>query len=186
MKKVFAEIVSWKDKAKAPLGKVIKVFGQPGENDAEMHAIAMEKGFDEELPEKVYREAREIKTRGIEVRDYVGRRDMRKILIFTIDPEDAKDFYQYFKEITRSIAAAIYDELKAEPGKEYSIDFGHGLYGPLTYFEHQLIWQFELRTVHKGGITAMDKTLMVVDDTEPEVWYSLLRKAGFQERDGQQ
>ncbi len=90
--KVFGEITSWKDARKAPVGKVIKILGNPGDNDTEMHAIAMEKGFDAELPTKVEDEAREIKKRGIQKSDYEGRRDFRNVLTFTIDPADAKDF----------------------------------------------------------------------------------------------
>ncbi len=90
--KVFAEIVSWSDPRKAPEGKIIKVLGWPGDNDTEMHSIAMEKGFDSELPNKVEEEAKKIKTSGIKESDYLGRRDFRKVLTFTIDPSDAKDF----------------------------------------------------------------------------------------------
>ncbi|KKR67282.1 MAG: Ribonuclease R [Parcubacteria group bacterium GW2011_GWF1_40_6] len=90
--KIFVEIVSWKDARKAPEGKIIKILGRPGDNNAEMHAIAIEKGFDSELPEKVELEARKIKQDGIKSADYEGRRDMRKTLTFTIDPSDAKDF----------------------------------------------------------------------------------------------
>ena len=90
--KVFVEITSWKDPKKAPIGEVIKVFGRPGENNVEMHAIAMEKGFAAELPEKVEAEALEIKSHGIQEKDFAGRRDFRKTLTFTIDPADAKDF----------------------------------------------------------------------------------------------
>jgi len=90
--KVFVEIVSWLDAKKAPLGKVVKILGRPGDNDTEMYSIAMEKGFDSELPNKVEEEARKIKQAGIKESDYVGRRDFRKTLTFTIDPSDAKDF----------------------------------------------------------------------------------------------
>ena len=90
--KVFAEIISWTDGRKAPEGKIIKIFGKPGDNNVEMQAIAMEKGFDSELPEKVEDEASEIKKAGIKESDYAGRRDFRKTLTFTIDPYDAKDF----------------------------------------------------------------------------------------------
>ena len=90
--KVFAEIVLWNDPRKAPEGKIIKVLGKPGDNDIEMRAIAMEKGFNAELPNKVEEEARKIKQNGIKESDYAGRRDFRKILTFTIDPSDAKDF----------------------------------------------------------------------------------------------
>jgi ribonuclease R len=90
--KVFGEIVLWNDPRKAPEGKIIKVLGRPGDNDTEMHSIAMEKGFAAELPNKVEEEAKKIKQNGIKESDYVGRRDFRKILTFTIDPSDAKDF----------------------------------------------------------------------------------------------
>lgn len=90
--KIFVEIISWKDAHKAPEGKVIKILGKPGDNDTEMHAIAIEKGFDAELPKKVEEEAKKIKIHGIKTSDFHGRRDFRKILTFTIDPDDAKDF----------------------------------------------------------------------------------------------
>ena len=90
--KVFVKIISWKDPRKAPEGRVIKILGKPGDNDAEMTGIAMEKGFDIELSRKVEDEAKEIKRHGIKESDYRGRRDFRNTLTFTIDPSDAKDF----------------------------------------------------------------------------------------------
>jgi ribonuclease R len=90
--KVFVEIVSWKDPSKAPIGKVLKILGRPGENNTEMYAIAIDKGFDEKLSPRALEEAREIKRHGIQETDYVGRKDFRKVLTFTIDPADAKDF----------------------------------------------------------------------------------------------
>ncbi|MCX6752254.1 MAG: VacB/RNase II family 3'-5' exoribonuclease [Candidatus Nomurabacteria bacterium] len=90
--KVFVEIISWSDSRKMPEGKVIKILGNPGDNNVEMHAIAIEKGFDSELPKNVEHEALEIKRQGIKESDYAGRRDFRKTLTFTIDPSDAKDF----------------------------------------------------------------------------------------------
>lgn len=90
--KVYAEITFWEDGLKAPEGKVIKILGKPGDNNAEMHAIAIEKGFDNTLPEEVEKEAKKIKNQGIKSEDYNDRRDFRKTLTFTIDPEDAKDF----------------------------------------------------------------------------------------------
>lgn len=90
--KVYAELSSWEDARKAPEGKIIKVLGRPGDNDVEMHAIALEKGFDSELPDRVKSEAQKIKIAGIKKEDYIGRRDFSKTLTFTIDPSDAKDF----------------------------------------------------------------------------------------------
>lgn len=90
--KVFVEITSWIDTKKSPEGKVVKIFGKPGDNNAEMHAIAMEKGFDEKLLEKTEIEAQKIKDEGIKATDYKDRKDFRQTLTFTIDPSDAKDF----------------------------------------------------------------------------------------------
>jgi ribonuclease R len=90
--KVFVEITSWSDHKKAPIGKVVKILGMPGDNNVEMHAIAIEKGFDAELPKKVEAEARQIREHGISEADFKDRRDFRTVLTFTIDPADAKDF----------------------------------------------------------------------------------------------
>lgn len=99
--KVFAELSSWKDASKAPEGKIVKILGRPGDNDVEMHAIALEKGFDSELPKEVKDEAQILKIAGIKKEDYDGRKDFRNTLTFTIDPSDAKDFDDAisFKEI---------------------------------------------------------------------------------------
>lgn len=94
--KVFVEIVSWKDARKAPIGKVLKILGKPGDNNTEMNAIAIEKGFDSKLPDKVEEEAKKIKLNGTKELMVTclpaGRRDFRKTLTFTIDPENAKDY----------------------------------------------------------------------------------------------
>jgi len=95
--KVYAEITSWKDPLKAPEGKIIKILGKPGDNNAEMNAIAIEKGFDSDLPQKVEEEAKKISAKeggpasGWK-EEIAKRRDFRKTLTFTIDPDDAKDF----------------------------------------------------------------------------------------------
>ena len=90
--KVFAEIVFWQDSKLPPEGKIVKIFGRAGENEAEMHAIAREKGFPEKIGRSSEEEAKRIQRRGIRPEDLRLRRDFRKILTFTIDPVDAKDF----------------------------------------------------------------------------------------------
>lgn len=90
--KVFVEITEWKDAKKAPIGKIVKVLGAPMEHNAEMEAIALEKGFDALFPPEVEEEAKLISKKGITENDIKNRRDMRGAPTMTIDPVDAKDF----------------------------------------------------------------------------------------------
>ncbi|MEK7175437.1 MAG: ribonuclease R [Patescibacteria group bacterium] len=108
--KVFAEIISWTDPKKMPEGKIIKILGTPGDNNTEMHAIAMEKGFDPSFPKNVEIEAKKIKDNWHsdiqkEVRVPGKRRDFRKIFTFNIDPADAKDFDDVisFKDLSNGL-----------------------------------------------------------------------------------
>ncbi len=89
--KVLVRIVDWPDNMKSPLGEIVDVFGQAGDNNAEMHAILAE--FD--LPyhfEPEVEEAAEAIPGEITAQDYAERRDFREVTTFTIDPADAKDF----------------------------------------------------------------------------------------------
>lgn len=90
--KVIAEITGWEDPKKSPIGKVTYLLGKPGDNDAEMLAYALERGFSDEHKGEVKKEAEEISNRGITEEDKAGRRDFRDTVTFTIDPIDAKDF----------------------------------------------------------------------------------------------
>jgi ribonuclease R len=90
--KIFVVITDWKDAKKAPIGKVEKVLGMPMEHNAEMEAIALEKGFSALFPTSVKEEAIQIANEGIKEKDLKDRRDMRSVTTFTIDPIDAKDF----------------------------------------------------------------------------------------------
>ena len=90
--KVIASITDWTDHKKSPIGEVMAVLGKPGENDAEMLAYALERGFSDKHTDEVNAEADAIKTRGITEEDKKDRRDFRGVATFTIDPIDAKDF----------------------------------------------------------------------------------------------
>lgn len=90
-KKVAVEVLEWRDDGTA-YGVIVKNLGTPGENNAEMLAYAIERGFSDEHKRNTQEEADLIKANGISDKDFVGRRDMRGILTFTIDPADAKDF----------------------------------------------------------------------------------------------
>ncbi len=91
-KRVYVAMNPWNDAKTTPTGKVIKVLGVPGEHETEMEAIALERGFTENFPQEVLAEAKAINVRGITPDDLKDRRDFRKIVTFTIDPYDAKDF----------------------------------------------------------------------------------------------
>ncbi len=89
--KVFVTLTEWADPKKMPHGQVVEVLGMPHENDVEMRAIALEKGFTANFPPEVEAEAEKLKEEKMEdaMKD---RRDFRGVTTFTIDPEDAKDF----------------------------------------------------------------------------------------------
>lgn len=89
-KKVFVTIKRWSDNG--PMGAVEKIMGEVGDNNVEMEALALEKGFDAVFSEAVEQEANALEERGITEADFADRRDIRGITTFTIDPEDAKDF----------------------------------------------------------------------------------------------
>lgn len=90
--KVFVVLAEWKNMQTNPIGKITKILGAPGSNEAEMSGIAMERGFDSTFSASVVAEVAKIETRGIQPQDYNDRRDMRSTPTFTIDPGDAKDF----------------------------------------------------------------------------------------------
>ena len=88
---VLVSMVDWPKKADSPFGKVIKVLGKPGEHDTEIHAILAEYGLPYDFPIEVEAYANQIDT-SITEEEIAKRKDMRKVLTFTIDPKDAKDF----------------------------------------------------------------------------------------------
>ncbi len=89
--KVVVQIIDWPQKAKNPIGRVVKVLGEVGNNETEMNAILEE--FD--LP---YRFTKDLEDEANALPDTIpeseikSRRDFRSATTFTIDPADAKDF----------------------------------------------------------------------------------------------
>src|SRR5690554_287522 len=88
---VVVKITEWRDEDKNPTGKVIRVLGNSGEHEVEIHSIMAEFGLPFEYPEEVEREAEAISDK-ITAKDIKDRKDFRDVLTFTIDPADAKDF----------------------------------------------------------------------------------------------
>ena len=90
-KKVAVQVVDWPMHTDAPVGKIIDILGEPGENDTEMHAILAEFGLPYRFDPAVEDAAAKIPVK-IEEKEIKRRRDMRDVLTITIDPADAKDF----------------------------------------------------------------------------------------------
>ena len=89
--KVVVKITEWRDEDKNPTGKVVRVLGNSGEHEVEIHSIMAEFGLPFEYPEEVVREAEAISDK-ISAKEIKNRKDFRDVLTFTIDPADAKDF----------------------------------------------------------------------------------------------
>lgn len=89
--KVIVEIIHPATRKRPPMGKVVEVLGQSGENETEMHAILAEYGLPYDYPDEAVQQAEEIDA-DISTQEIYRRRDMRNVLTFTIDPADAKDF----------------------------------------------------------------------------------------------
>ncbi|MEA4936689.1 MAG: ribonuclease R [Paludibacter sp.] len=89
--KVVVKLMQWEPNMKSPVGEVIDVLGDKGNNDTEMHAILAEFGLPYKYPEEVEAAADKIDA-GITPEEIAKRVDMRKVTTFTIDPRDAKDF----------------------------------------------------------------------------------------------
>lgn len=89
--KVLVKMTDWPSNAKNPFGEIVDVFGDVGNNTAEMHAILAEFGLPYSYPPELEKLADEIDPNI--TNEEVGKRlDMRSITTFTIDPRDAKDF----------------------------------------------------------------------------------------------
>jgi ribonuclease R len=111
--KVIVGLNDWPVGSKNPFGHVVKVLGKAGEHEVEMHAIIEEFGLPYEFDDQVILEAESIPT-AITKEETAKRKDFRKVLTFTIDPEDAKDFddaisYRKIDEETTEIGVHIAD-----------------------------------------------------------------------------
>jgi ribonuclease R len=89
--KVVVKMTEWRDEDKNPTGKILRVLGEAGNHEVEIHSIMAEFGLPFEYPEEVEREAEEISEK-IQESEVKERKDFRGITTFTIDPADAKDF----------------------------------------------------------------------------------------------
>jgi ribonuclease R len=113
--KVVIELIKWED-TKSPQGKIIKVLGDSGDNNAEMNSIMFEYGLPVEFPQEVINESMLV-PEVITEKEISSRKDMRGVTTLTIDPVDAKDFDD-------ALSVNIINDNKIEIGVHIA-DVGH-------------------------------------------------------------
>lgn len=89
--KVVVELREWKSPHANPEGEVIEVLGSPDAEGVDMLSIIRQYNLSLHFPKEVLHEARAIGDQ-VTAGDRAGREDCREHFVFTIDPEDAKDF----------------------------------------------------------------------------------------------
>ena len=89
--KVVVKITVWGEHRQNSEGKIAEVLGKSGELSAEIKSVAREHNLITEFPPEVLSEANAVLS-NIPQTEIDRRRDLRSLLCFTIDPEDAKDF----------------------------------------------------------------------------------------------
>lgn len=89
--KVVVRITEWSRNQKNPMGTIVDVLGNVGDNNTEMHAILAEFELPYHFPEELEIVAEKIPSKILK-KEIKKRRDMRTTNTFTIDPADAKDF----------------------------------------------------------------------------------------------
>ncbi|HUF12256.1 MAG TPA: ribonuclease R [Longimicrobiales bacterium] len=88
---VVVEIESWGDDRLGPAGRVVEVLGPRDRPGVDVLAILHDHELPSSFPPEVQQAAVAINERGIRAEDLRGREDLRDLLVFTIDPADAKD-----------------------------------------------------------------------------------------------
>ena len=88
--KVIVKLTEWGKKSKSPNGEVIKILGNSGEHETEIHAILEEYSLPYEFSDELLSDA-DLISEIITEEEISKRRDLRNIITISIDPEDSKD-----------------------------------------------------------------------------------------------
>ena len=89
--RVIVQLTKWEKSSRKPEGEVLRIFTPEQENDLAMQSIVAEAGFSLSFSDEVNAFARSLSDK-IDATELAKRKDYRKVLTFTIDPVDAKDF----------------------------------------------------------------------------------------------
>ena len=89
--KVMVRLEAWENRHVSPEGEIIEVLGPSHDPKVEVLGIIKKHGLPTAFPDRVLEDAAEIPTE-IPVAELGSRLDLRHLPIFTIDPDDARDF----------------------------------------------------------------------------------------------
>ncbi|MBC9867550.1 MAG: RNB domain-containing ribonuclease [Opitutae bacterium] len=89
--KVVVEMEEWNHRHMNPEGKIVEVLGKTFTPGAEYRGVLRKFGLEPQFPPAVLKETGQLPD-SIPGKALAGRRDLTKVLTFTIDPDDAKDF----------------------------------------------------------------------------------------------
>jgi ribonuclease R len=89
--KVVVRLAEWRNRRQSLTGEIVNRLGRTHEPQTELLGVFEKFGLDPRFPAAVEREASALPHR-VPDRDMAGRADYRHIPVFTIDPDDAKDF----------------------------------------------------------------------------------------------
>ncbi len=89
--KVVAHLDSWTSRHVNPEGHIVEVLGKVGAPGVDMLSIIRKHNLPVEFPADVLRETVDVSPE-VDPREAAKREDLRGRFIFTIDPDDAKDF----------------------------------------------------------------------------------------------
>jgi ribonuclease R len=89
--KVVVKLAEWTQRHLNPEGEIVEVLGKTHTPGAEYRALLHQYNLDPEFPEAVLGEVERLPKR-VPAADRQNRQDLRRKHVFTIDPDDAKDF----------------------------------------------------------------------------------------------
>ncbi len=90
--KVVAEITDYGKQNRSPEGKIVEILGHANDPGVDILSLVRAYGLPEAFPERVRNQAQRVAGSGqVSEADRAGRRDLRDLVMVTIDGEDAKD-----------------------------------------------------------------------------------------------
>ncbi len=89
--KVVVELEKWDSSQLNPEGRIVEILGYPDEPGVDVASVAKSYGLPLSFPKAVEKEAARVSLK-VTPEEVNRRLDLRDWVVFTIDPEDAKDF----------------------------------------------------------------------------------------------